>query len=93
VAWVLRRASLSDSAEAVEKRSTADPRIDPTQEIVFLSAAAHAAAGDKAGAIARLKAYLAANPAMRAGLKDDSGWWFRSLDSDPDYLRLVGRTS
>jgi hypothetical protein len=37
-----------------------------------------------------LKVYLAANPERRASFADDSGWWFRSLQGDPEFRKLVG---
>jgi hypothetical protein len=38
-----------------------------------------------------LKTYFNASPSRRANMVDDSGWWFRDLDSDPSYLQLIGR--
>ena len=49
----------------------------------------HLLLGDKDGALKVLKDYLAANPARRAGLAEDSGWWYRSLQDDPEFLALV----
>jgi hypothetical protein len=46
--------------------------------------------GDKAAAIQQLKVFVAANPNSGASLADPNGWWFKDLQQDPGFLRLVG---
>ena len=41
-------------------------------------------------ALQRLKLYFIASPARREAFKDDVGWWFRSLQDDPEFKRLIG---
>jgi hypothetical protein len=45
--------------------------------------------GDTVEALKSLKVYLAANPERRANLAEDSGWWFRSLQENPQFKELV----
>ena len=37
-----------------------------------------------------LKLNFAVNPQRLAGYRDDPGWQFRDLQSDPSFRRLVG---
>jgi serine/threonine-protein kinase len=90
VAAVLARAGLADSARRVADRSQGDATVDPTRELAFLAAFVYTLLGDKAKAVDRLTVYLAANPGRREAFSDDSGWWFRSLETDPRYQQLVG---
>ncbi len=46
--------------------------------------------GDKDDAIRLLKQYLAVYPGKAEGLRDDAGWWFRSLEGDPRFRQAVG---
>jgi len=36
-----------------------------------------------------LKVYLATNPDRRSSLAEDTGWWFRGLQDDPEFQRMV----
>jgi hypothetical protein len=60
------------------------------RDIELSGAFAYTLMGDKDGALRSLKTYLAANPERRANLAEDSGWWFRSLQDDPRFKKLVG---
>jgi hypothetical protein len=95
VAAVIARASqqqpaLADSARHVAKRSEGNPEIDPTRDLALRGAFVYSLLGDKDDAIRLLKQYLAVNPGKAEGLRDDAGWWFRSLEGDPRFRQAVG---
>ncbi len=90
VAAILARAGLKDSARHVAVRSRSTPELDPTRDIELFGAFAYTLMGDKVEALKSLKTYLAANPERRAILAEDAGWWFRSLQEDPRFKKLVG---
>ncbi len=92
IAGILARAGLKDSARHVLTRSKGTPDTDPTADLANIQAFVYALLGDKTEAIAMLKAYFNASPSRRDNMAEDSGWWFRDLDSDPEYLRLIGRS-
>jgi serine/threonine-protein kinase len=89
VAAVLARAGLTDSARALAARSRGDEVTDPTRDLANIAAFVYRLAGDTAAAIDQLKLYVAANPAKRATLRDDPGWWFRDIASTPAFRQLV----
>jgi hypothetical protein len=74
----------------VAQRARPSIDVDPTRDLAYPEAFVLALAGDKAGAIAALKTYLAANPDKAEGLANDPGWWFRDLANDPDFKTAVG---
>jgi len=90
LAAVLAKAGLKDSARAVVQRARPSIDVDPTRDLAYPEAFVLSLAGDKAGAIAALKTYLAANPDKAAGLATDPGWWLRDLAGDPDFKSVVG---
>jgi serine/threonine-protein kinase len=95
VAAVLARASkdqpaLADSARRVAKRSEGSAETGKTREPAFFGARVYAILGDNADAIRLLKDYLAANPGKVEGLRNDPGWWFKSLETDPKWRQAVG---
>jgi TolB-like protein len=90
VAWVLARAEMRDSALAVVARSQASPAVDPTRELQGVEALIHLELGDQATAVDRLRLYLTANPEHRQAWQWSSHWWWRDLQSNPDFRRLVG---
>ena len=90
VAATLARAGLKDSARRLAERSRGTSELDPTRDLELAGAFVYTLIGDKDEALRALKVYLAANPARRANLADDSGWWFRSLQDDPEFRKLVG---
>ena len=94
-ASVIARASktapaLADSARHVAKNSEGDATVDPGREYGLYGAIAYAILGDRAEAVRVLKLYLAVNPQRIAGFRDDPGWQFRDLQSDPGFRQLVG---
>jgi TolB-like protein/tRNA A-37 threonylcarbamoyl transferase component Bud32 len=90
VAATLARAGLKDSARRLAARARGTTEIDPTRDLELAGAFVYTLIGDKDEALRALKVYLAANPERRASLADDSGWWFRSLQDDPGFKKLVG---
>jgi eukaryotic-like serine/threonine-protein kinase len=90
VAAILARAGLKDSARQVAAGARSTPELDPMRDIELSGAFAYTLMGDKEGALRSLKTYLAANPERRANLAEDSGWWFRSLQDDPGFKKLLG---
>jgi serine/threonine-protein kinase len=91
VAGVLARAGLKDSARSVLKRAKGTPDTDPTADLANIQAFVYTLLGDKTEAIEMLKTYFNASPSRRANMVEDSGWWFRDLDSDPRFLALIQR--
>ena len=90
VAMVLARAGLKDSARAVILRSRADASMDPTRELAQFEAAARTMLGDKDEAFAQLGTWLATNPQQRSSLAKDKTWWYKDLQDDTRWKRLVG---
>ncbi|MFL5401680.1 MAG: protein kinase domain-containing protein [Gemmatimonadales bacterium] len=90
VAATIARAGLADSARHVAQRSRGGAEIDPTRDLKYLEAFVRTLLGDRAEAIEALKIYLTANPAKRSGFADDATWWFRPLQDDPRFRKLVG---
>jgi len=91
VAGAIARAGLKDSARHVLAKVKGNPEIDPNADLAFVQAFVYTLLGDKTEAIEKLKTYLSANPGRRENIAEDSGWWFRDLDNDPQYLQLIGR--
>ena len=89
VAAALARAGLADSARHVAQRARGDAIVDPTRDLAMLEAFVYTVLGDKAKAVGALETYIAANPDRRQAVAQ-SGWWFRSLESDPGFQSLVG---
>jgi hypothetical protein len=90
VAATLARANLPDSARRLTLRSKGNNEIDPTRDLVYAAAFVHTLLGDTTLAVDALKEYLVANPEKRASLADDPTWWFRPLQSSPQFRNLVG---
>jgi len=88
-AGVLARAGLADSARAVLKRSLGTPSVDPSRDLALRAAFVYTLLGDKPQALEQLRVYLAENPTYRANLRQDTGWWFRSLTDDPGFRELI----
>jgi hypothetical protein len=88
-AAVLARAGLADSARLLLKRSRGGLEVDPDRELLVMEGFVHLLLGDKDESLKALKSFLAANPARRAGLAEDPGWWYRRLEDDPRFQALV----
>jgi serine/threonine-protein kinase len=90
VAMVLARAGLADSARRVAVRARGGPDVDPTQTLAWEEIYVRVLLGDREEALKALKSYLAANPERRAELAEESNWWLRPIEDDPEYKTLVG---
>ncbi len=95
VASVIARASktngaLADSARHVVAASMGNATVDPTRDLALLGAIAYTILGDDADAVRLLKLNFAVNPQRIAGYREDPGWQFRALQSDPAFRQLVG---
>jgi hypothetical protein len=87
---VLARAGMADSAKRVAQRSRGGPEVDPSRDLMLDDSYIHLLAGDRDAALKSLKVFLAANPERRVPMREDPGWWFRSLQDDPKFQALVG---
>ncbi len=87
---ILARAGLADSARAVVDRARPGPELDPTRQILGLEALVHLALGDQETALDRLRTYLTASPEHRAGWRWSAHWWWRPLQDNGEFRRLVG---
>lgn len=93
LAAVLARASLADSARAVldRARASVDAEVDPTRELLLVEAYARTVLGEEDRAVRLLVEHEAAVPgAFAAG--GASLWWWRDLEDQPEFRRLVGRS-
>ena len=91
VAWVIARAHMTDSALAVVHRSEAPPSVDPARELTGFSALVYLELNMPDSALDRLRVYLTASPEHRQGWRWTSHWWWRSLQDNPEYRKLIGR--
>ncbi len=90
VASVIGRAGLTDSAEHVLVAArTADPKIDPTQELVGYEAVARTLMGQDDQAMAILKRYVATNPDHSFKRNGMVHWWWRGLERRPDFQAVL----
>ena len=90
MAAVLARASLPDSARAVLERgrAIASPDIDPTRELLLVEAYARIVLGEKERAVQLLWEHEAAVPGSFGG-DGASLWWWRDLQDQPEFRRLI----
>ena len=89
-AVVLGRANLADSAHKVIASARAGADVDPTGELIGTEALARTLLGERDQALQLLARYLTNHPDHRAGFAKVNSWWWRDLQSDPRFLRLVG---
>ena len=90
VAGSLARAGLPDSARRVLLRAREGAReIDPDLALVGDEAFVRVILGDHAEAVRLIKEYLTVHPDHRSGFASGTGWWWRDLQSNPEFRRLV----
>jgi serine/threonine-protein kinase len=87
-----QRPALADSARHVAKRSEGTAELHKTRDPAFYGARVYTILGDKVEAVRLLKEYLAANPGKDQGFRENAGWWFREIETDPGFRRAVGAT-
>jgi eukaryotic-like serine/threonine-protein kinase len=90
VAIILGRLQLQDSASRVLDRVRATPEIDPHDDLMYHEAYGRLTIGQRDRAIRLLKEYVVRNPQHREGWLKDSAWWWRDLESDPEFRRTMG---
>jgi tetratricopeptide (TPR) repeat protein len=90
VAIVLGRAKLADSAKRVLERNRDETgSIDKQGDLLSYEAYARLTLGDRDGAIKLLERYVTAHPDHREGWRKDSAWWWRTLEGDPRFERMM----
>lgn len=90
VAGALGRAELTDSANAVLARARPTPAMDPEMELMSLEILVRLHMGQEDQALELLRTYLTTNPNHREGFQGTAHWWWRPLQSNPDFRALVG---
>ena len=93
VAGALARANMPDSARRVLLNAREGARdVDPGGELAGFEAVIRVILNDNAEAVRLIKDYLAINPDHRRGFAQNTAWWWRDLQGDPAFRRLVGAT-
>jgi tetratricopeptide (TPR) repeat protein len=90
-AAALARTGLADSARAVLLSARAEREVDPQRALLWTEALVRVRLGDHAEAIRLLKLYLTEFPQHRAGHHRNT-WWWKDLDTIPEYKALIGST-
>jgi len=92
VAGAIARAGLSDSARAVLMRARATPQLDPHRELEGWEAAMRVMIGDQADrdeAVRLITDYLTVNPEHRRGFATRIHWWWRDVQTNQGFKRLI----
>ena len=92
MAAVLHRAGLPDSARATLDRAAADaddPRMDPQRDLWLREAIVRSRIGETEQAVALVRRYLVANPGHRFDEGYGLSWWWRELEPEPSFRRLL----
>jgi hypothetical protein len=89
VGGVLGKAGLKDSANKVLIAARADRSIDPSQEIIGREIMMRLMYGDFDTAINRLGDYLLIHPDHRKGLANQTAWYWRGVQTDARFQRLI----
>jgi TolB-like protein/tetratricopeptide (TPR) repeat protein len=89
VGGILAQAGMADSARAVLERARVAAEVDPTFELAWLEAYMRVLLGDYDEAISRLKLFLSANPSDPDDIPTgEPYWWWRDLQSHPEFDRV-----
>jgi hypothetical protein len=90
VAGVLANAGLADSARRVLLRSRApSPQLDPERQLPAAEAPIRVMLGDHDEAVRLIKDFLTVNPHHRRGFVNRTMWWWRDLQSNPQFKALI----
>ena len=89
VAGALARAGLPDSARHVLLRARATPQQDPERELEGSEAVIRVILGDQDEAVRLLADYLAIHPTHRKGFATRVSPWWRDLQSNPKFKKLI----
>ena len=93
-AVALVRAGLSDSARRVMARVRREsPRDDPSGALLAFEALVLAQLGDRAQAVEALERYANEHPEHIAGFKKADFWWWRPLQDEPGFKRILALAS
>jgi TolB-like protein len=88
---VIARAGMPDSARAVLDRAHAriDEHVDARGDLLLAEAAFRAQLDDTRRAVELIEQYLARNPGHAFSPATGLAWWWKSLENDPAFQRLV----
>ncbi len=92
MAAVLHRAGLPDSARATLARAAReadDPHMDPHRDLWLREAIVRSRIGETEEAVALVRRYLVANPGHRFDQGYGLSWWWRELEPEPSFRRLL----
>ncbi|NUQ10998.1 MAG: protein kinase [Gemmatimonadaceae bacterium] len=87
-----QQAGMLDSARRVIQEGMGNREVDPRQELPGYAAVMHAQFGDLDRAISLMTAYVAANPDHSFRVGGNLHWWYRDLQNEPGFRRLLDRT-
>ncbi len=89
VAGTLVRAKLLDSADHVLKRTRATPQEDPRHEVQGYEVVVRVMMNQQDEAIRLIEDYLTVNPEHRRGFAARTVWWWRDLQSNKKFQRMI----
>ena len=89
VAGAIVRAGLMDSARRVLLRSRATPQEDPRHDVEGYEVVVRVMLNEQDEAIRLIEDYLTVNPEHRKGFAARTVWWWRDLQSNPKFQRLI----
>jgi hypothetical protein len=92
VAGALVRAGLPDSARHVLASTRSTPAEDPRHEVEAYEAIVRVMLNEQPVAVRLLEDYLTVNPEHRAGFASRTVWWWRDLQSNPEFQRIIANT-
>jgi hypothetical protein len=92
VASAVGAAGLPDSARRVLARVRGGATLDAESaaDLMGFEALVHLRLGDRDQALSLLTQYFTAYPDHREGFARQTSWWWKDLESDPRFKRLVG---
>ena len=89
VAGTLPRAGLADSARRVLLRTRATPVEDPRHEVQGYEVVVRVMLHEQDEAIRLIEDYLTVNPEHRRGFAARTVWWWRDLQSNQKFQRMI----
>ncbi len=89
VAGTIARTSLVDSARHVLLRSRATPAEDPRHEVQGYEVVVRVMLHEQNEAVRLIEDYLTVNPEHRKGFAARTVWWWRDLQGNPNFQRLI----
>jgi eukaryotic-like serine/threonine-protein kinase len=89
VAGTLVRAGLADSARRVLLRTRATPAEDPRHDVQGYEVVVRVMLGEQDEAIRLIEDYLTVNPEHRKGFAARTVWWWRDLQGNQKFQRMI----